>query len=95
MYRDMKVELKETLFVFPPWLTFVVITFSVLFTTLAAALSGQTSSEHRSGQRGCVMNENSRNPQRDSGLIISLFLAHVHFKNEFTVERGSDQFFPF
>jgi putative ABC transport system permease protein len=34
--RDMKVDLKESLFVFPPWLTAGVVGFAVLVTTLAA-----------------------------------------------------------
>jgi putative ABC transport system permease protein len=34
--RDMKVELKESLFVFPPWLLLAVVAFAVLITTLAA-----------------------------------------------------------
>jgi putative ABC transport system permease protein len=34
--RDMNVELKETLFVFPPWLLATVVGFAVLVTTLAA-----------------------------------------------------------
>jgi putative ABC transport system permease protein len=34
--RDMKVELKESLFVFPPWLILIVVSFAVLVTTLAA-----------------------------------------------------------
>jgi putative ABC transport system permease protein len=34
--RDMKVDLKGTLFVFPPWLTLTVMVFAVLVTTLAA-----------------------------------------------------------
>ncbi len=34
--RDMKVELKHTLFVFPAWLTLTVMIFAVLVTTLAA-----------------------------------------------------------
>ena len=32
----MQVELKEALFVFPPWLLLVVVSFTVLVTTLAA-----------------------------------------------------------
>jgi putative ABC transport system permease protein len=35
--RDMKVELKEALFVFPPWLVLTVVAFAVLVTTLATA----------------------------------------------------------
>jgi putative ABC transport system permease protein len=34
--RDMKVELKESLFVFPPWLMLAVVSFAVVVTTLAA-----------------------------------------------------------
>ena len=34
--RDMKVELKESLFVFPPWLLLAVVSFAVVVTTLAA-----------------------------------------------------------
>jgi putative ABC transport system permease protein len=34
--RDLKIELKESLFVFPPWLTAGVVAFAVLVTTLAA-----------------------------------------------------------
>jgi putative ABC transport system permease protein len=34
--RDLKVELKESLFVFPPWLILLVVVFAVLVTTLAA-----------------------------------------------------------
>ena len=34
--RDMKIELKESLFVFPPWLMLVVVSFAVVVTTLAA-----------------------------------------------------------
>jgi putative ABC transport system permease protein len=34
--RDMKIELKESLFVFPPWLVLAVLGFAVLVTTLAA-----------------------------------------------------------
>ncbi len=34
--RDLKIELKESLFVFPPWLTVGVVAFAVLVTTLAA-----------------------------------------------------------
>jgi putative ABC transport system permease protein len=34
--RDMQLELAETLFVFPPWLTFVVLTFAIVVTTMAA-----------------------------------------------------------
>jgi putative ABC transport system permease protein len=34
--RDMQVELKESLFVFPPWLILAVMSFTVLVTTLAA-----------------------------------------------------------
>jgi putative ABC transport system permease protein len=34
--RDLKIELKETIFVFPPWLLVAVLLFSVLVTTLAA-----------------------------------------------------------
>ena len=34
--RDLKIELKESLFVFPPWLTAGVVGFAVLVTTLAA-----------------------------------------------------------
>jgi putative ABC transport system permease protein len=34
--RDMRIELKESLFVFPPWLMLAVISFAVLVTTLAA-----------------------------------------------------------
>jgi putative ABC transport system permease protein len=34
--RDMKIELKEALFIFPPWLLAVVMLFAVIVTTLAA-----------------------------------------------------------
>jgi putative ABC transport system permease protein len=34
--REMKIELKESLFVFPPWLVLAVLGFAVLVTTLAA-----------------------------------------------------------
>jgi putative ABC transport system permease protein len=34
--RDLNIELKEALFVFPPWLLLVVVLFAVLVTTLAA-----------------------------------------------------------
>jgi putative ABC transport system permease protein len=34
--RDLRVELKEALFVFPPWLILAVVSFTVLVTTLAA-----------------------------------------------------------
>jgi ABC-type lipoprotein release transport system permease subunit len=34
--RDMKIELKESLFVFPLWLTTGVVAFAALVTTLAA-----------------------------------------------------------
>jgi putative ABC transport system permease protein len=34
--RDLKIELKESLFVFPPWLVLTVVLFAVLVTTLAA-----------------------------------------------------------
>jgi putative ABC transport system permease protein len=34
--RDLKIELKETIFVFPPWVILVVISFAVVVTTLAA-----------------------------------------------------------
>ncbi len=34
--RDLRIELKEALFVFPPWMVAVVILFAVLVTTLAA-----------------------------------------------------------
>jgi putative ABC transport system permease protein len=34
--RDLKIELKESLFVFPPWLALMVVFFAVLVTTLAA-----------------------------------------------------------
>jgi putative ABC transport system permease protein len=34
--RDLKIELKEALFVFPPWLLLTVVLFAVLVTTLAA-----------------------------------------------------------
>jgi putative ABC transport system permease protein len=34
--RDLKVELTESLFVFPPWLLFTVLAFTVVVTTLAA-----------------------------------------------------------
>jgi putative ABC transport system permease protein len=34
--RDLKIELKESLFVFPPWLVLSVVLFAVLVTTLAA-----------------------------------------------------------
>jgi putative ABC transport system permease protein len=34
--RDLKVELKESLFLFPPWLLVTVMTFTVVVTTLAA-----------------------------------------------------------
>ena len=34
--RDMKIELKESLFVFPPWLMLAVVSFAVVVTTLAA-----------------------------------------------------------
>ena len=34
--RDLKIELRESIFVFPPWLTFTVLVFALLVTTLAA-----------------------------------------------------------
>jgi putative ABC transport system permease protein len=34
--RDLKIELKEALFVFPPWLLLTVVLFAILVTTLAA-----------------------------------------------------------
>jgi putative ABC transport system permease protein len=34
--RDLKIELKESIFVFPPWLAVVVLLFALLVTTLAA-----------------------------------------------------------
>ncbi len=36
--RDMKIDIEGSIFVFPPWLAVVVITFAVLVTTLAAVL---------------------------------------------------------
>jgi len=36
--RDMKIELEESIFVFPYWLSAVVLTFAVLVTTLAAVM---------------------------------------------------------
>jgi putative ABC transport system permease protein len=34
--RDLKIDLKETIFVFPPWVILAVIAFAVIVTTLAA-----------------------------------------------------------
>ena len=34
--RDMQIDLSESLFVFPPWLSLVVLTFAILVTTMAA-----------------------------------------------------------
>src|SRR5262249_34030531 len=39
--RDLKIELKESLFVFPAWLTAGVVLFAVVVTTLAAAYPGR------------------------------------------------------